>query len=225
VLNGYDPEIIDEVRAMTVVRARQPSDPLTIRYLGRMSRDRIPRALVRAVDAALAGGRLERSALRFECYGDCRQLQEHVQREHAAIVDRFRFHDAVPYRRAIELMLTADYLLFAETSAQTSLSAQGVLTTKLFEYLACGRPILAEIAPETEAGRMIRRAGASHFVGVDSAQFEAFICGPAFGRPAAPADDAWVRGLSRASQAQQYLALLDAQHGADPVSWNACSDT
>jgi glycosyltransferase involved in cell wall biosynthesis len=211
VLNGYDPEIIDAVSSTVTKPPRRAGDPVVVRYMGRMSRDRIPRALVRGVSAALAAGSLDRSTLRFECYGDCRQLLNYLTTDHPALVDMFHFNEPVPYRRAIELMLTADYLLFAETSVRSSLSAQGVLTTKLFEYLACKRPVLAEISADTEAGRLIRHAGPTHFVSADVTEFEVFLGSPAFHNPVAVEDNGWVRTLSRSSQAEQYLALLDAE--------------
>ena len=54
-------------------------------------------------------------------------------------------------------MIEADYLLFSETSDQSNLSTQGILTTKLFEYLGSGRPILADISTQTLAGGLIQR--------------------------------------------------------------------
>ena len=214
ILNGFDPEIIDEVRSRTPVHVRQPGQPLSIRYLGRMSRDRIPKALLRALSASLVDGRLDKSKLRFECFGECQQLLDHLRANHVELIDMFDFNAAVPYRQAIELMLTADYLLFAETSSQGSLSAQGVLTTKLFEYLACGRPILAEIAASTEAGRMIFSHGCGHFASTDAAEFAAFLGSPNLLAPVTPPANDSVRTLSRAAQALQYLELLDHLVGA-----------
>ena len=58
-------------------------------------------------------------------------------------------------------------LFFIETSDLSNFSARGVLTTKLFEYLASGRPIVAEIDDATLAASYLRRASADHVVSRD----------------------------------------------------------
>ena len=209
VLNGYDSEIIDSVRNDLGPAMDADRSPVTVRYLGRISRDRIPRALIAAVSEALRAGRLSMDRLRFQFYGECEQLRTYVAQQHAHVMELFEFHPSVPYREALGLMLTADYLLFAETSDQSSLSARGVLTTKLFEYLACGRPILAEIDENTEAGQLIRRAGHGHIVAKSREDFVAFLEGALAKSPVADNDARFVQTLSRQSQAVDYLAFLD----------------
>jgi len=209
VLNGYDGEIIESVRAGLGPARVAALPPVTVRYLGRISRDRIPRALIAAVSDAVQSGRLSRGRMRFQLHGECEQLRGYVVQQHPDLMELFEFYPSVPYREALGLMLTADYLLFAETSDQSSLSARGVLTTKLFEYLACGRPILAEIDENTEAGRLIRRAGRGHVVANSREDFAAFLDGAMTKSPAAESDAAFVQTLSRQSQAVDYLGFLD----------------
>jgi glycosyltransferase involved in cell wall biosynthesis len=209
VLNGYDGEIIDSVRNDLDPAPNADRSPVTVRYLGRISRNRIPRALISAVSEAIREGRLSMDGMRFQLYGECEQLRDYVVQQHPHIMELFEFHPLVSYRKALGLMLTADYLLFAETSDQSSLSARGVLTTKLFEYLACGRPILAEIDENTEAGRLIRRAGRGHVVAKSREDFVAFLEGALAKSPVADNDAPFVQTLSRQSQAVDYLAFLD----------------
>lgn len=214
VLNGYDDEIFDEVRARRRGGAEREESARVIRYLGRVSRDRIPRALIAALADSIRSGRLAPGQLQFEFYGDAAALQEYLDGQPEQVRSVFRFLPAVPYREALDLMLGAHGLLFVETSDNSSLSAKGVLTTKLFEYVAAERPIIAEIDPETEAGRLLRRAGSHHVIGKAKEDFAVFLSDmrrePV--EPVEPGGDpSFVRTLSRKWQAKDYLAYLDTQ--------------
>jgi glycosyltransferase involved in cell wall biosynthesis len=182
-----------------------------VRYLGRISRDRVPYQLIEALSEAVRTGSVSADRIRFEFYGEAGQLSAYLSERHPALLKLFEFHDAVPYREAVRLMLTADWLLFAETSDQSSLSAKGVLTTKLFEYLACERPIIAEIREDTEAGRLIRGGGPGHIVAHTAEAFVGVL--PALMSPAAAvsSDREFTRALSRESQAADYLSFLDTE--------------
>ena len=64
ILNGYDPEIMDEARAGAEWKPRQPGAPLVIRYLGVVAGDRIPFNLLDALRDGVGGdqGRGRRGA-------------------------------------------------------------------------------------------------------------------------------------------------------------------
>lgn len=210
VLNGYDGEIFDEVR--TSLPAVEPrGGPVAVRYLGRISRDRVPYQLIEALSAAVRAGSLSAERIRFEFYGEAGQLRAYLSDRHPELLHLFAFRQAVPYREAVRLMLTADWLLFAETSDQSSLSAKGVLTTKLFEYLACERPIIAEIRRDTEAGRLIERAGQGHIVAHTAEAFAGLLPAMMSRRGAVSSDREFTCTLSRQSQAVDYLSFLDAE--------------
>lgn len=215
ILNGYDPEAFDAARLALPPAGERSGGPIVVRYLGAISRNRIPRALLAAVQRLVQEGRLAADALRFEFYGECSLLQAYVDEHHAALRGMFVFAASVPYQKALQLMLTADYLLFSETSDQSSLSAKGVLTTKLFEYLATGRPILAEIATDTEAGRLMLGTGGAHIVSDSTDDFLVHLTSPAFRAGAPSTQGEAVSALSRRAQATDYMDLLDAHvHGA-----------
>jgi glycosyltransferase involved in cell wall biosynthesis len=214
ITNGYDAEIIDAVCSRAAWRPRDQGQPVVVRYLGLITPDRIPRNVLGALLRLTSGGKVSVDDIRFECYGECSVLETAVSREYGALKPMFRFMSPVSYQRALELTATADYLLFAETSYKKTLSAQGILTTKLFEYLAVGRPIIADIDPSTIAGQMILRCGPVHFVSNDLDAFEAKFGHPAFVSPAATEEHPYVRSLSRSAQARQYLAHIDSLMGS-----------
>jgi hypothetical protein len=125
----------------------------------------------------------------------------------------FRFYGAVPYDHALELIVSADYLLFCEQMIPAlpgqEESAAGILPTKLYEYLASGRPIIANVPPNELAGQFIRKAHSSHLVSNDTNEFEACLRSGAFWTPSPNPVGRFVRSLSRAVQAKVYLAYLD----------------
>ena len=81
---------------------------------------------------------------------------------------------------------------------------------KLFEYLASGRPVLAHIGRTTLAGSYIAKASSDHFVSDREEDFAELFATAEFWKPAGVAETEFVRSLSRAAQAEQYLSVLDS---------------
>lgn len=225
ILNGYDPERLDRAKAYNAWAPRGAGDPLVVRYLGLVSEGRIPRAMLAALSKKAAEGTISPSALQFEYYGEVGLMREHIDAHHPELASYFKFLPRVSYDRSLELAVTADYLLFAENSippkAGEAQSAQGILTTKLFEYLASGRPILAHIARDALAGSFIVKAGGKHLVSLDEKEFYETFSSEQFWSPGPGEVAPFVPSLSRAAQADQYLALLDEVVAGKPVvdSW------
>ena len=213
--NGYDGEFLDAARkrvGQPPPRAAAPGAPLVIRYMGTITRDRIPARLFGALSRDPA--RMA-EAVAFEFYGDSRLLQASVDRDYPELKPLLRFLPAVPYLEAIEKTLTADALLFVETSDRSNLSAQGVLTTKLFEYLAAERPIIAEIAPESLAAQYILRASPTHVVSLEPDVLLAGVKRLASVPPLA-VNGEFIAGLSREAKTAQFESLcaqVVAAHG------------
>lgn len=211
--NGYDPEIIDDVRSRAQWRQRNAGTPVIVRYLGVITPGRVPYRLLSALDAVIRSQVINANAIRFEIFGEASVLKNVLQKSFPAISGLFAFQPRVPYLKSIELAATADYLLFCETPRiapeREKASALGVLTTKLFEYLAVGRPIIAETDRETLAGALIRKAGRQHVVTHQQDEFERMFSTPEFLHPHESIDDPFVQTLSRASQARDYLDRLD----------------
>lgn len=208
ILNGYDPEALELAKQRT--RWDFPKGrSLTIRYLGIVSPGRVPRNLLRALKTIASDKDLPRNDIRFEYYGNGAVLQKVLQAEYSELEGFFHFYPAVSYNEALQLMVNADYLLFCETSTGDTLSAQGILTTKLFEYVGSGRPVLADIAPDTLAGSTLKKAGQHHFVTNDSEAFCELFSSEKFWKPVESVVTPFAVTLSRAAQAEEYLQLLD----------------
>jgi glycosyltransferase involved in cell wall biosynthesis len=200
--NGYDGEAFEGVKA-ELLQDEHVSSPKQkiLRYLGTITRDRIPRNFLQAMGGLPTA---ERESLKVEFYGDCALLQEVIRSEYPELFDYLRFNESVPYREALRLTITADALLFMETSSGDSLSAKGVLTTKLFEYMAAQRPIVADISPDTLAGRLIVESGLGLVCSNDSGVIAAALQKLVTGDYALKSNLALISTFSREAQTRRF---------------------
>lgn len=79
--------------------------------------------------------------------------------------DRLELHGYVDHRRSCELQRDSEALLLLIEAAAGR--GRGVVSAKLFEYLAAGRPILAAVPPDGEAAAIVRDAKAGAVVEPD----------------------------------------------------------
>ena len=73
-----------------------------------------------------------------------------------------------PHSRTLELQRDSDALLLL--LAESGAAGRKILSAKLFEYLAAGRPILAVVPPSGEAAEVIREANAGVVVAPDDVE-------------------------------------------------------
>src|SRR6478752_4726543 len=83
----------------------------------------------------------------------------------AGIADRIELIPYAPHRRSLELQRDSEALLLLIPEAGGR--GRGVLSGKVFEYLAAGRPILAVVPPDGAAARLIRETGAGIVAAAD----------------------------------------------------------
>jgi glycosyltransferase involved in cell wall biosynthesis len=127
---------------------------LTIRYTGSIYRGfRDPSALFSAI--ALLPETL-RDRVKVEFYGDSSDEILALAKQYR-IRDRVAASPPVPYRRALELQMSADILLLLQWS---DVRDEGNLPGKTFEYLYARRPILLIGYEQGAAARLIRERGA-----------------------------------------------------------------
>ena len=78
--------------------------------------------------------------------------------EELGLGDRLELHPYVPRRRSLELQRDSEALLLLIPEAGGR--GKGVLSGKVFEYLAAERPILASVPPDGAAAELIQETGA-----------------------------------------------------------------
>ena len=125
--------------------------------------------------------------------------------------------DLVPYaphRQALELQRDSEALLLLIPDAEGR--GRGILSGKVFEYLAAERPILALVPPDGAAAELLRETGAGVVVApddVDGIERELTALRDAWraGTLDAPSfSEEWRRKLSRRTRVEELVALLES---------------
>ena len=132
--------------------------------------------------------------------------------EELGVADRVELIDYVPRRRSLELQRESDALLLLIPEAGGR--GRGVLSGKVFEYIAAERPILAVVPPDGAAARLIAETGAGVVAAPEDvdAMRDALVAmharwraGELDGAPLAPE---WRAKLSRGRRVEQLADLL-----------------
>ena len=144
ILNGAD---FDDFAGLDYRRG----DRFRITHTGSFFGKRDPRPFL----SALADSGLEDVVARF--VGDFR-VADREWAESLGLGPRLELHPYVPRRESLALQRDSDALLLLIPEAGGR--GQGVLSGKVFEYLAAERPILAAVPPEGAAAELIRDTGA-----------------------------------------------------------------
>jgi glycosyltransferase involved in cell wall biosynthesis len=144
ILNGAD---FDDFAGLEYRRG----DRFRITHTGSFFGKRDPRPFLQA----LATVGLEDAVARF--VGDFRSSDREWAAE-LGLGDRLELHEYVPRRRSLALQRDSDALLLLIPEAAGR--GKGVLSGKVFEYLAAERPILAAVPPDGAAAELIRETNA-----------------------------------------------------------------
>ena len=144
ILNGAD---FDDFAGLEYRRG----DRFRITHTGSFFGKRDPRPFLQA----LASSGLEDVTARF--VGDFRSADRDWA-EQLELGDRLELHPYVPRRESLALQRNSDALLLLIPEA--SGRGKGVLSGKVFEYVAAERPILAAVPPDGAAAELIRETNA-----------------------------------------------------------------
>jgi glycosyltransferase involved in cell wall biosynthesis len=170
ILNGAD---FDDFAGLEYRRG----DRFRITHTGSFFGKRDPRPFL----SALAGSGLQDVVARF--VGDFR-VADREWAESLGLGDRIELLPHVPRREALALQRESDALLLLIPDAGGR--GRGVLSGKVFEYLAAERPILAAVPPEGAAAELILETGAGVVAASDDV--------PALTRALTELHTAWTAG-------------------------------
>jgi glycosyltransferase involved in cell wall biosynthesis len=132
--------------------------------------------------------------------------------EQRGVAGRLELFPYVPRRRALELQRDSEALLLLIPEAGGR--GRGVLSGKVFEYLAAGRPILAVVPPDGAAAALLRDTGAGVVVapGDVAGMREALVGLEASFRAGTldlmPLSRDWRERLSRRARVEELAELL-----------------
>jgi glycosyltransferase involved in cell wall biosynthesis len=131
----------------------------------------------------------------------------------AGIADRIELVPYAPHRRSLELQRDSEALLLLIPEADGR--GRGVLSGKVFEYLAAERPILALVPPDGAAAGLLRDTGAGIVVAPDdidgiarelTALRDRWRAGQLNGTGLS---EEWRRNLSRRARVEELAELLE----------------
>ena len=138
-----------------------PSDRLRITHAGHFHGKRDPKPFLQA----LAESGLDDVVVRFA--GDFRQADREYA-ESLGLGDRLELLGDVSRRRSLELQRDSEALLLLVP--ESGGRGRGVLTGKIYEYLAAERPILAVVPSDGAAAQLVRDTGAGVVVAPDDVE-------------------------------------------------------
>ena len=182
-----------------------PSDRLRITHTGNFQGKRDPKPFFRA----LAESGLEDVVVRFA--GDVRAADREYA-ESLGLGDSIELLGYVSRRRSLELQRDSEALLLLIPDSGGR--GKGVLTGKIFEYLAAERPILAVVPPDGAAADLLRETGAGTVVAPDDVDairaalvelHRRWKDGSLAGTPLSPE---WRERLSRAKRVEELADVL-----------------
>jgi glycosyltransferase involved in cell wall biosynthesis len=182
-----------------------PSSVLRITHAGHFHGKRDPKPFLRA----LADSGLEDVVARFA--GDFRAADREYA-ETLGLGNRVELLGNLSRRRSLELQRDSEVLLLL--IPESGGRGRGVLTGKIFEYLAAERPILAAVPPDGAAAELVRDTGAGLVVPSDDvdALREALLDlhrrWQAGSLDGTPLSDEWRRRLSRGERVEELADVL-----------------
>jgi glycosyltransferase involved in cell wall biosynthesis len=182
-----------------------PSPKLRITHTGNFHGKRDPKPFFRA----LAESGLEDVVVRFA--GDVRAADREYA-EALGLGDRIELLGYVSRRRSLELQRDSEALLLLIPDSGGR--GKGVLTGKIFEYLAAERPILAVVPPDGAAADLLRETGAGTVVVPDDVDAIRAALGDFFRRwrdgslDGTPLSPEWRERLSRAKRVEELADVL-----------------
>ena len=202
IYNGFDPEVFKPVDPV-------PASRFKIAYVGRLLSEhhQNPRLFFEALDSLLADGRIDDSNLEVSFYGVDRSILEGICGAYRSW-KCCRVHDRIPHDTVPRVLSEASILLLI-----TEYRGFGVLTTKLFEYLAMERPILCvRSEPDSAIAKLLHETDAG-YAGDQLEQVKAFIlrCHEQWrgnGYTSQPVKRDLVDGFSRRTQAGRLAEVL-----------------
>jgi glycosyltransferase involved in cell wall biosynthesis len=145
--NGYD---ADDFRDMPAPPQRLP---LTMTYVGTLFCGRTAAPLAQAVTMLRDSGRLRDGQLRIQLIGDINPAEQQVVAQ-AGLSDVFAFQPHMPYAQVLLALARSHVALLIGGPQFDTVS----LPTKLFDYFALGKPVLA-LLPEGPLKTMLAEAG------------------------------------------------------------------
>jgi len=196
ILNGYDPADFDGFQ-------EKKTDKFIICHLGSMNKDRNPRSLWVAISNLIQTDSVIKNKLEIHLIGSV-DFSVRQAIEENGLLDYIKYISFMPHDRAINYLAKCSLLLLSINNTPNS---KGILPTKLYEYLASQKPVLAIGPAESDIFRVLNNMDHCRLCGFsDQKGMAAFILKVLYETPVASSS---VVNYSRKSHAASYARLLN----------------
>ena len=201
ILNGFDPA---DFEGKTAVQ----TDHFVLAYIGNLNEARNPVALWKALHALDAVQSMPRLRVRLVGNVDPVVIKAAQDEGLEALIER---HPYVPHPEAVAEMQGSALLLLLINRVP---GAEGIMTGKLYEYLASGRPVLGIGPPQGDAAQVLKATAAGQMFDYEAteaiaASVQQHYAAWEAGTPASGAKEAALAPYSRLEQTRMLAALLD----------------
>ena len=202
--NGFDPADFEGLQV-----SPRP-DRFTLAHIGNLSAARNPTSLWKALRSMRASQTVP--DLSLVLIGNVEPEVLAAAEANGVSVDVLPY---VPHETAVQRMCESTMLLLSINRVK---SAPGIVTGKLYEYVASGRPVLGIGPPDGDAARILRDSGAGHMFAFDDSAGIGRYLQSAYhawksGRRLQGASEAAASLFSRRSQTKRLATLLDRISG------------
>jgi glycosyltransferase involved in cell wall biosynthesis len=204
--NGFDEEAFANVE---VGRASKPQRKLRLLHSGLLyPRERNPTDFFAAVAELKAEGALKAEDVEFAFRGSGNEGDYSERLARLQVDDLIKLLPGIPYAEALAEMNAADACMLFQAS-----NCNQQIPAKVYEYLYCGKPILALTDPIGDTGQLLKDLNVSPVVPLDDKQkikaaLPAYVAALREGRVAIAARDR-VNRYSRRSLTQELAQVLD----------------
>ncbi len=155
--NGHDEQDFCDLQP-----AQSDDNSYIISYFGALYARRSLKCLLRALNSLNKQKKLP-DGFELRLYGNYhRETLQEIEK--SGVSELVKIIPQLGHRQALQQMLVSDALLLIINSD----SPKGTLTSKVFEYLRCGKPILAMIPQNGEAAELLRESGQEHICPMES---------------------------------------------------------
>lgn len=203
IYNGFDPA------DFSAPPPAKSEDRFTLSFVGNLMADQNPSALWQVIKEEQAKGHLEKLLIQLVGNADQGVLLDLKRLDLSHLVEQ---HAYVPHHEAIQFMQSGSALLLPINRGP---AGKGILTGKLFEYLATGNPILGIGPTDGDAAHVLSNTGAGKMLDYEDTQgirdtLTHYYTSWKNKGSAITVDEQQVSQFNRKEQAGQMARLLDS---------------
>lgn len=140
-------------------------------------------------------------------YGACPLVLSYIK-QHPKLLNKVFVHGQMEYSAAISKMARSEINFVCEMIGGDRFSSRGLIPTKIYEYIACGRPILALVDPGSDMVQLLRKSGLLMNPSLSINHLQNEIVEFKKNKKNFIADKNFVSGLSRQESAKKALEFM-----------------